>query len=256
MKSFQRALVTGAGAGIGRALTEALIARGCHVTTVDFRPLGWPTAAQAGSVALHIADLSDAAAVDRLLSALGNEPAFDIVIHNAGVSATGRFEDIPAEAHARLLRLNTETPLVLTSAMQRMGLHAPGGNLVFLSSLSHKAGYPGAASYAASKDAVAVYARSIRAPFRKAGISVTAVFPGPVRTDHAARHAPSGAREAARMEPAKLADLILAAASRNAPTLYPGPAAKLTRFAGWLAPALLTRLMRRIIFDKLDGPVW
>ena len=64
---------------------------------------------------------------------------------------------------------------------------AAGGTVIFVSSLSHRTGYPGAASYAASKGAIAVYAGSIRKPFRRAlGVHVACAFPGPMKTEHAA----------------------------------------------------------------------
>jgi short-subunit dehydrogenase len=129
-------------------------------------------------------------------------------------------------------------------------------NIVFISSLSHATGYPGAAVYGASKDAIAVYAKSIRKPFAKLGLYVTTVFPGPVRTEHAERHAPEGAKAETRMLPDVLAVKILQAAAKNQKVLYPGLVAKLTRVLGAIAPNMMTKLMRKIIYDKLDRSVW
>ena len=200
----------------------------------------------------HIrADLADPAAVDALLERLG--APFDLAVLNAGISATGRFEAIPAEAHARLLAVNAEAPLVLADGLLSRGLLPDGAALVLVASLSVDVGYPGAASYAASKDAIAAYGSSLRRA--RTGLRVTVVHPGPIRTEHAARHAPPGAREAGRMAPDDLARRILARAGKGG-TLRPGPAAGLAGLVGRLMPGPAARAMRRGLFDRLDREVW
>ena len=259
--------MTGSAAGLGAALARALLADGWAVTGVDrdgvetsralpLRGRG-AGAADGGGAATsepctHVrTDLSDPAAVDDLLDRL--DTPFDLVILNAGVSATGRFEAIPADAHARLLAVNAEAPLVLADGLVSRGLLPDGAALVLVASLSVDVGYPGAASYAASKDAIAAYGRSI-AKARKR-LRVTTVHPGPIRTGHAARHAPPGAREAGRMDPDALARRILARAPKGG-TLRPGPAAGLAGLAGRLVPGATARAMRRALFDRLDREVW
>jgi len=246
-----RALVTGAASGLGRQLALRLAAAGAAVTAVDRRP----TKAMPG-VTPWIADLGERSEVDRLIADLEKEPAFDWVIHNAGVSATGRFERIPETAYLKLLTLNCETPLVMTARMCQSHRIASGGRVVFVSSLSHLTGYPGGAVYAASKDVLAVYARGIRTALAHRGIRTTTVFPGPVRTEHAARHAPPQASAARRMDPDALAGKIIRAARRGDRVLYPGLPAKIGHVAGIVAPELATRFMRRFVFERLDRDVY
>lgn len=101
------------------------------------------------------------------------------------------------------------------------------------------------------------YAKSVRAPFKKAfGVSVSVACPGPLRTDHAARHAPQDADAAKRMPPDEAAKRILAAAQRGKAMITPGAGATLFAFAGRLAPGLVTSAMKRIIYDRLDGSVF
>ena len=245
------ALVTGATAGLGRAMAERLAGDGYRVIGVDRDD-------PEKSVPFEHwrCDLADSAAVDALADRLAGAGPFDRVVFNAGISATGPFAAIPAEAHARLLAVNLEAPMVLCAVLAGAGALARGGRIVFVSSLSHFTGYPGAASYAASKDALAVYAMSIRKPFAKRlGVGVSVAFPGPLRTDHAARYAPPGADASRRMDPEVAAGLILAEADRGRAMIVPGRAARLVALAGRIAPGPVTAMMKRIIHDRLDGPV-
>lgn len=246
-----RALVTGAASGLGREITRQLAAGGVRVTAIDRSSIDAVETVEARQV-----DLADRDAVDRLLRDFTDEPPFDWVIHNAGISATGVFERIPDEAYARLLRVNCEAPMVMTAGLIGHSKIASGGRIVFVSSLSHFTGYPGGTVYGASKDALTVYARSIRPALKRQGIAVMTVFPGPVRTDHAARHAPPGARAERRMDPADLAARIIRATRRGKRVLYPGLPAKTGRLLGGLAPRRITAFMRRVIFEKLEQDVY
>ena len=212
-----RVLVTGAAAGLGRELALQLAAGGAEVTVVDWLEIDEKTGFD-----IRTADLADRTEVDRLLSDLSNGPAFDWIIHNACVSATGGFERLPDSAYRTLLTLNCEIPMVMTSRLQEAGRIASGGRVVFISSLSHFTGYPGGTVYGASKDALTIYAKSIRSDLVTRSVKVLTVFPGPLRTEHAARHAPPQTRAEKRMEPAVLADLVIAAARRGNRVLYPG----------------------------------
>ena len=246
-----KALVTGAASGIGRALVGQLAGEGCQVIAIDRDPL--PESLAATGIR---ADLSDRHAVDQLIGTLVHAGPYDMVVHNAGISATGRFEDIPEAAFENILAVNCEAPMVITSALLQAGALQSGTTLIFMASISRHTGYPGAAVYAASKDVLAVYAKSIRKDLRRRGVHVMTVFPGPVRTHHAERHAPAGADASRRMEPAVIADLILRAARRRRTVLYPGLQAKTGRLLGVLAPRWTTRFMHRAIFRKLDRTVY
>ena len=247
-----RALVTGASAGLGLAVARRLLGEGAAVVGVD---RSRPAEGLAEGYAHRQCDLSDADAVDGLADGLANglEGPFDLAVMCAGISATGRFERLPVEAHARVLAVNAEAPLVLSDALVGSGA-LRGGALVLVASLSVDVGYPGAASYAASKDALAAYAVSLRRA--RTGVRVVCVLPGPIRTDHAARHAPDGSSDRSRMDPDDLARRILVAARGRGGVLRPGFAASVAGLAGRIAPGLTARAMRRGLFEKLDRDVW
>lgn len=247
----QKALVTGGTAGLGRAFCKALIAQGFAVTSLDL------TAPERDCGFEHVAcDLAQRHSVDFALQQAIRHGPHDLVVFNAGISATGRFEALAPHAHARVMAVNAEAPMVLCAGLMQAGMITRGGAIIFVSSLSHFTGYPGAASYAAAKDALAVYAASIRKPWRKAhDVRVTTAFPGPLRTAHASRHAPEGADEARRMAPQEAARLILIDSANGKAQSLPGTPARIAATAGRLAPGLMTRAMRKIIYDKLDREV-
>ena len=250
------AVVTGASAGLGLALARRLLDDGRTVLGVDRDGASLAEGVHPSGSYRHLrCDLADPVAVDGLAARLaGSDPGPDgleLVAMCAGISATGRFEAIPPDAHARVLAVNAEAPLVLADALMGRGWRK--GTLVLVASLSVDVGYPGAASYAASKDALVAYGRSI-AKVRTAPAVLT-VLPGPIRTEHAARHAPEGSSDAGRMDPDDLARRILDAVATGRGTLRPG-AARWAGLAGRLAPGLAVRLMRRGLFERLDREVW
>jgi len=248
-------LITGAVDGLGRALANKLLAQGHSVVAVDNNRLGLHELTQrhVGLCESRLVDMSDLETVRLLADRPGSGP-FDLVILNAGISAAGKFEEIPADAYERLLKINARAPMILASGLVRSGQVTPKGKIVFISSLSHDVGYPGAAVYAASKDAITIYVKSVRKAFKRRKVGILTVFPGPIKTEHAEKYSPKGANPDKRMEPAKLADMILKAANRKQTSLYPGLAAQFASIAGRYAPGLTMRAMRKAIFDKLDDP--
>lgn len=247
----EKALVTGGSSGLGRAICDVLVARGCVVTSID------KTAPPRNCGFEHIAcDLSQRHHVDHALKEAVRAGPFDWLVLNAGISATGKFEQIDPVAHARVIAVNAEAPLVLCAGlMQGQGVNA-GGRIVFISSLSHFTGYPGAASYGASKDAVAIYARSLRKPFSKEhDVSVTCAFPGPLRTKHAERHAPPGARADKRQSCEIAAQRIVDDAMRKKAVSFQSGSSRLFAAAGRVAPSSVTGAMHALVYRKLEQPV-
>mgnify|MGYP001344796124 CR=1 FL=1 len=124
---------------------------------------------------------------------------------------------------------------------------------MLISSLSYYTGYPGAAAYAASKDGLAHYARSLGVALWPQQRVLT-VFPGPTRTAHARRYSPDNRREGRRMPPEKLAARIFAAQQRGQTILLPAFSARVMAIIGQTAPRLAEWLMRKTILDRLPAP--
>jgi short-subunit dehydrogenase len=252
----KRCLVTGAAAGIGRALLERFGRAGHALLGVDVdAERARATERELGELGvpceLRVADLTDPAAVEGVLDGLGGP--VDVLVNNAGVNCVGAFGATEWTDQRRVLDLNLTAPLLLTAGALARDLVAPGGTLVFVSSLSRFVGYPGAAGYAATKDGIASYARSLRVALAPRGLNVLTVYPGPTRTEHARRYSPEGASEERRMPPEELARRVFDAVERRRRTLVPGAGNTAFAALGHLFPALTGRAMKRAILDRLPA---
>ena len=249
---MKRCAVTGAASGIGRSLAAAYIAEGFEVVGIDRDEAGLVAAEEELGEAFSFiqADLSDKEALGSLTTQLAAGPPLDVFIHSAGINHVGAFSDSDLARQRAVLEVNLNAPLLLTAQLLRKNLLKRGSSLVFISSLSHFVGYPGAAVYAASKSGLAAYARSLSVALALQ-VHVLSVYPGPTRTPHAAKYSPDNSAESRRMPPDVLAEKIVRAVRAKRPVLVPGFSNKIMAFAGRFAPDLTGRVMRRMILDKL-----
>ncbi|GLQ38789.1 hypothetical protein GCM10007908_24090 [Rhizobium albus] len=245
-----RVLITGGAKGLGRACVRTALKNGGHVTVLDADASGL-TQLPDGVSAIH-ADLADAAELRSAINRLSASEPFDIVIMNAGINATGPFETLPVERQAKLIAVNLTAPMALTTALIQADKIARDGRLVFVGSLSHFVSYPGASTYAGTKDGLTVFARSLRRHLRRSlGIRVQVVAPGPMDTDHATEHSPTPDDRGTRMHPSVVADTIWR--SWSGFLIVPGMAASGASILGRLLPGMAGRIMRRVIFEKLQA---
>lgn len=234
-------IITGSADGIGFALAKRFVQAGYRVTGVD------RDAVRAGQVAAELGErmgfvIADLAVEEDLKRVVAEIDPAGVVIHNAGINATGKFEQLPLAQQKAVVDINLIAPLKLTQALLTKG-HRPH-TWVFISSLSHFVGYPGAVTYSATKDGLASFARSLPA-------QTLTVFPGPTRTAHAREHSPDNSREDRRMPPDQLAEMIFKAVQRRHKRLVPGRANRLFAILGRLFPRLMGQAMRRTIYEKL-----
>ena len=250
-------VISGAADGIGRALALRFAQAGYRICGIDIDALRAADVvaelAELGAdVSFVIADLSTEAGRKTAVSQLLSGPSIDLFIHNAGINAVGPFADLPLERQLKVIDLNLRAPMWITAVLEAEGKLAADGSLVFLSSLSKFVGYPGAAVYAATKDGLAAYGRSLRVALGTAR-NVLTVFPGPTRTEHARRYSPDNGREARRLPPEVLADGIFQAVVQRQAHYIPGVGNKAFATLGKLFPRLMNRAMKKTIYDPLRG---
>ncbi len=182
------ALVTGGSRGLGRALTDGLVAAGWHVVTDgrDADALAAAARPWADSVTAIPGDLTDAAHRDRLVAAVRRLGRIDLLVHNAGVlgpasGSTRRRElvDVRPDDLQHVWRHNVGAPIVLTGLFLT-DLAASGGTLLSISSDAALEHYEGWGLYGASKAALDHLTMTFAA--ENPGIRAYAVDPGDMRT--------------------------------------------------------------------------
>lgn len=179
----QEALITGAGSGIGRAIALALATRGVHIHLVGRNHEALEaTAALARShgtqADCYSADLANDEAIAQLCKQLQAAcPAIDILVHSAGMFASGWVEQAPIEEFDLQYRLNVRAPFLLTQVMVPL-IRERKGQIVFINSSAGLQARAGVSQYAATKHALKAVADSLRDELNPEGIRVLSVFPG------------------------------------------------------------------------------
>jgi NAD(P)-dependent dehydrogenase (short-subunit alcohol dehydrogenase family)/pimeloyl-ACP methyl ester carboxylesterase len=189
--SGKLALVTGAGAGIGRATAIELARKGARTVVIVDRDLAaakeTATAVQeAGSdAAVYQVDVGDESAMNTLAAQVNDEHGVvDILVNNAGIGMAGRFLETTPEHWDNILAVNLRGVLngsrVFGSQMVERG---QGGTIINVSSAAAFLPSKSMIAYGTTKAAVLAFSESLRADLADEGIAVTAVCPGFVNTN-------------------------------------------------------------------------
>ena len=173
--SGRRALVTGAGKGIGREIAAFLASCGAEVVAVSRSAEDLATLAQNHGCLAVVADLETAQGARDAADAAG---PIDLLVNNAGISILQSFLDTTPEAFDRTMAVNVRAALILGQEVAR-GLIARGtpGAIVNVSSQSSTVGLPDHAAYCASKGALDQLTRVMAIELGRHGIRVNAVNP-------------------------------------------------------------------------------
>lgn len=183
-------VVTGASSGIGAAIAKELASRGHSVALVARREERLQTLATdltssyGVSADVIAADLSDPSERERLADELrGKGRVVDVLVNNAGFGHQADFATSPRERMVEMVNLNVETVVDLTSRFLTGMIDRGRGSVINIASTAAFQPLPGSAVYAASKSFVLSFSEAIRTELRGSGVTVTAVCPGPVKTE-------------------------------------------------------------------------
>ena len=173
-------LVTGAGRGIGLAITEHMSRRGWDVYATARSADARQSLARLPNVHAISLDITDRPAIAALPDLLPAE--LNGVVNNAGIVVNGPVEGLTLEDLTRQLDVNVISQIAVTQAVLPK-IRASHGRVVFVSSVSGLFTTPGTGAYNASKCAIESLADALRMELRPWRIPVSLIEPGPIRTD-------------------------------------------------------------------------
>jgi NAD(P)-dependent dehydrogenase (short-subunit alcohol dehydrogenase family) len=185
------AVITGAGSGIGRALTYDLARRGARLAISDVDPNGLAETVKQVQVigaAVHATrlDVTDRAAVLRYADEIvGEYGVVNIVINNAGIAFTGDVADMSFAQIERVIDVDFWGVVNGTKAFLPHLISSGDGHVVNISSLFGLLAVPGQSAYNAAKFAVRGFTEALRMEMQVAGhpVQVTCVHPGGIKTN-------------------------------------------------------------------------
>ena len=223
------AVVTGASSGIGEQIARQLSARGHRVALVARREdrllrladeLGGP-----GRAVSIRADLADSEDRDTLAARLDELVTVEMLVNNAGMGVHVAFANADRERELKQLRVN------VGALVDLMGRYLPGmvergrGAVINIASIGGFQPLPYSAGYSASKGHVLLFSEAVNEEVKSAGVTVTAVCPGPVRTDFHEIYGSEFTKrypQAAWVSAEQVAADALAAADRGRRSVVPG----------------------------------
>lgn len=260
------AVVTGAGAGIGRAVSLSLARRGCHLSLCDINEAGLRELERQASAlgvrcSVQCLDVTDRSAVAELPGkVMAAHGGVHLLINNAGVALGGRFEEVSEADFDWLMDINFHAVVRMTRAFLPHLRRMEQGRIVNVSSLWGLMSPPGQAAYSASKFAVRGFSNALRHELDGSTVSVAVVHPGGVATSIArSARTPAGmsANEVAlgkkqaeallRMKPAQAGEIIVNGIERDLPRILVGSDARLFAWVERVMPVKYWRLVGGLV---------
>jgi NAD(P)-dependent dehydrogenase (short-subunit alcohol dehydrogenase family) len=196
-------LVTGGGQGLGAAICAELAAGGATLLVVDRSERAHETVQAARAKGMRAdalqGDVGDERDVARFVDhANRTYGRLDAVVNNAGIDVTTDIASLAVEQWDAVLRTNLRGPFLLAKLALPL-LRERGGDIINVASTAAKRGWPNAAAYHASKWGLLGLSYALHAELRPAGVRVTAVIAGGMRTPFLLERFPD-------LDPAKLQD--------------------------------------------------
>ena len=181
----KRAVVTGAGAGIGRAIAIRLSSEGARVALADMDEQGAKSVAGEieGETMVRQTDVSRATEVEALVRSVVEEwGGLDVMVNNAGVGVAGTTPETDEDDWDRLMDVNLKgTFLGMKYAIPAMR-ESGGGSIINISSVAALVGIPDRAAYSATKGGILALTRAAAIDHAEEGVRINCIAPGTVDT--------------------------------------------------------------------------
>ncbi|HTT27960.1 MAG TPA: SDR family oxidoreductase [Solirubrobacteraceae bacterium] len=245
--------ITGGGRGIGRATATALIAKGARVAIGDIdAPLAEKTASELGSGTIGLPlDVTDRASFAGFLDEVERQLGpLDVLVNNAGIMPVGPFIAETDASAERLVDINIHGVILGSKLAIERFTPRGRGHIVQLASIAGKGGFPGGATYCATKHAVVGLTEALRAELRGTGIELHQVLPIGVNTE--LYSGVSAARGFPTAEPVEVANTIVELLQTGKFELYvPRQVGAITRMQAMMPRRLAEAIIRWTKGDQL-----
>jgi NAD(P)-dependent dehydrogenase (short-subunit alcohol dehydrogenase family) len=176
----RRALVTGAGRGIGLACAAALAQAGAHVvlaarTAAEIEAASAQIREEGGSAEALVLDVTDLAAVH---SAIGMQRPFDVLVNNAGTNRPAPFLEVTEQDYDAITNLNQRAAFFVAQAVARRMVDArSGGSIIHISSQMGHVGGARRTVYCMSKHGIEGLTKAMAIDLAPHGIRVNSIGP-------------------------------------------------------------------------------
>jgi uncharacterized protein len=251
-------LITGASSGIGADLARELAARDHGVTLVARREerledLAEELTRDHGVRAETVAcDVTDEEGRDRLQDELSDRGLeVEVLVNNAGFGSGGAFVELDGAKEASMVRTNCEAVVALTSAFLPAMVERGRGAILNLGSLIAFQPVPFQTTYGATKAFVLSFTEALHEELRGTGVTVTALCPGPVRTEFGEAGGFGGADDRIPswfwLAPEAVAEAGVEGLEKGRRVVVPGPLNQVGALSGQHFPrGALLPLLRRL----------
>jgi 3-oxoacyl-[acyl-carrier protein] reductase len=183
------AIVTGAAAGIGRAIAARFAAEGAAVVAVDrneetlVRTMEALTA-EGRRVRALLQDVASPGAADRIVeTCLREVGALDVLVNNAGIGGSHAVLETSDDEWDRMCLVNLTSVFRLCRRALVEMCTGRGGRIINVSSVFASVAFPGSAAYSAAKAALVALTRSLAVDYARYGITANAIAPGLILTE-------------------------------------------------------------------------
>lgn len=188
----QKALITGASAGIGKSYAQKLAGRGFDLVLVArdetrLEALAMELQAQGAASEILVADLSQSADVRRVEEKLESDPAIALFLNNAGIATVEPQLRTPVETIEKLITLNVTTAIRLALAAGRAFTARKSGTVINMASAVAINPERFNGVYSASKAAILALSQALTKELADSGVRIQTVLPGATRTEIWAR---------------------------------------------------------------------
>jgi short-subunit dehydrogenase len=251
--------VTGASAGVGRAVAVSVARRGARVGMLarSASGLAETLAAIGEQGACATADVGDARQVVDAMAALTDElgpPA--VLVCNSGIGAYGPWRSTPLDVFEATMRTNYFGTLHAVHAVAGGMVERGRGHIVVVGSIAGHVGVPLEAAYSASKFAVSGLVEALAVELASGGVGMTLVSPGPIDTGFfEARGAPYRRRSPRPMPPARVAEAIVRAIEHRRAELVLPRRLRVAMVVRALSPSLYRRGAARALAGELRSSI-